>query len=123
MIYSIVEAASGAGDHSTPICLCKSIKKCIFFKIFLQKRIVLTFKMSFQVNKALQYVSEDSKDKAYQAWLGYYNSCGMLKWDKPTLVKRANMFSATLGLEQPPALMKKTIGMMGLRNVPGLRIA
>jgi len=79
--------------------------------------------MFFQVNKALQYVSEDLKDKAYQAWLGYYNSCAVLKWDKPTLVKRANMFSSTLGLPQPPALMRKTVGMMGLKNVPGLRIA
>lgn len=75
-----------------------------------------------QVNKAMQYVSEDAKEKAYQAWLGYYNSCTVLKWDKPTLVKRANLFSTTLGLHQPPALMKKTVGMMGLRNVPGLRI-
>ena len=67
-------------------------------------------------------VSEEAKEKAYQAWLGYYNSCTALKWDKPTLVIRANMFSATLGLREPPALLRKTVGMMGLRNVPGLRI-
>lgn len=74
------------------------------------------------MNKGLQVVSEDAKAKAYQAWLGYYNSCTVLKWDKPTLVNRANLFSSTLGLQEPPALLKKTVGMMGLRNVPGLRI-
>lgn len=74
------------------------------------------------MNKGLQVVSEDAKEKAYQAWLGYYNSCMALKWDKPTLVKRANLFSSTLGLREPPALLRKTVGMMGLRNVPGLRI-
>ena len=78
--------------------------------------------LSIQVNKTLQYVKEGDKKKAYQAWLGYYNSCKLLKWDKPTLVQRANVFSSTLGLPQPPALMKKTVGMMGLRNVPGLRV-
>ncbi|KAG0564623.1 hypothetical protein M758_8G120800 [Ceratodon purpureus] len=85
--------------------------------------IPITPDVEAKVNKAMQYVSEDAKEKAYQAWLGYYNSCTVLKWDKPTLVKRANLFSTTLGLHQPPALMKKTVGMMGLRNVPGLRIA
>lgn len=74
------------------------------------------------MNKGLQVVSEDAKEKAYQAWLGYYNSCTVLKWDKATLVKRANLFSSTLGLREPPALLRKTVGMMGLRNVPGLRI-
>lgn len=75
-----------------------------------------------KVNKALTYVGEDAKSKGYQAWLGYYNSCAILKWDKPTLVRRANMFSSSLGLSRPPALMKKTVGMMGLRNVPGLNV-
>lgn len=75
-----------------------------------------------KVNKALGYIDEDTKSKAYQAWLGYYNSCRLLKWDKQTLVKRANLFSSTLGLRQPPALLKKTVGMMGLRNVPGLTV-
>jgi len=82
----------------------------------------MTSAVEAKVNKGLQVVSEDAKEKAYQAWLGYYNSCTVLKWDKPTLVKRANLFSSTLGLREPPALLRKTVGMMGLRNVPGLRI-
>jgi ATP-dependent RNA helicase MSS116 len=77
----------------------------------------------FQLNKSLRAVSDDTKDKAYQAWLGYYNSCTVLKWEKSTLVKRANLFSASLGLDEPPTLLKRTIAMMGLKNVPGLRSA
>ncbi|CAK9864690.1 unnamed protein product [Sphagnum jensenii] len=73
-----------------------------------------------KVNKSLRAVSDDTKDKAYQAWLGYYNSCTVLKWEKSTLVKRANLFSASLGLDEPPTLLKRTIAMMGLKNVPGL---
>jgi ATP-dependent RNA helicase MSS116 len=74
-----------------------------------------------QVENALAVVSTDAKEKAYQAWLGYYNSAKMLAMDKKELVRLANFFSYTLGMDQPPILMKKTIGMMGLRGVPGLR--
>ncbi|KAL3680283.1 hypothetical protein R1sor_023239 [Riccia sorocarpa] len=77
--------------------------------------------ISKKVDKALSLVSTESKEKAYQAWLGYYNSARLLALQKPELVRLANKYSATLGLEEPPALLKKTIGMMGLRGVPGLR--
>jgi ATP-dependent RNA helicase MSS116 len=50
--------------------------------------------------------------QAYAAWLGFYNSAKGMSWDKPTLVQQANRFSQVMGLMQPPALMKKTIGMM-----------
>eukprot|EP00850_Spirogloea_muscicola_P004842 SM000021S06475 [mRNA] locus=s21:511441:515021:- [translate_table: standard] len=76
-----------------------------------------------KVQLALQAVQEDSKEKAYQSWLGYYNSARGLNWDKATLVAQANFFSACLGMSSPPALAKKTVGMMGLRGVPGLRVA
>ncbi|KAH9541793.1 hypothetical protein CY35_14G084600 [Sphagnum magellanicum] len=76
-----------------------------------------------KLNKSLRAISDDTKEKAYQAWLGYYNSCTVLKWEKSTLVKRANLFSASLGLDEPPTLLKRTIAMMGLKNVPGLRSA
>jgi ATP-dependent RNA helicase MSS116 len=65
----------------------------------------------------------DEAQMAWQSWLGFYNShLRMLKWDKPTLVSRANAFAPSLGLHEPPALLKKTIGKMGLKGVPGLRI-
>ena len=60
--------------------------------------------------------------QAYQAWLGYYN--GWVKitgWTKPQLVSTANELSrSVVGRTAVPALMKKTVGMMGLKGVPGL---
>lgn len=50
--------------------------------------------------------------QAYAAWLGFYNSTKGMGWSKPELVQQANRFAGVMGLSQPPALMKKTIGMM-----------
>lgn len=62
-----------------------------------------------------------SAEQAYGAWLGYYNSnlknCG---WDKPTLVQFANAMASFFGLRNQPRLLKKTVGKMGLKGVPGL---
>ena len=66
-------------------------------------------------------------EQAYGAWLGFYNgnkkNCG--GWNNSQLVEAANEFSVTLGFPEgePPALEKKTIGKMGLKGVPGLRIS
>eukprot|EP00887_Chlorella_sp_A99_P001294 scaffold14.g1294.t1 len=73
------------------------------------------------VAAALRRVDVKVAEMAYVAWLGFYNSARM-GWSKPELVARANGFAAVMGLPQPPAMMKKTIGMMGLKGVPGLRI-
>ncbi|GAB4823172.1 hypothetical protein N2152v2_010218 [Parachlorella kessleri] len=72
---------------------------------------------------AVANVDPKTAEMAYAAWLGFYNSAKGMGWDKPTLVQQANMFSGVLGLPEPPALLAKTIGMMGLRGVPGLRVA
>jgi ATP-dependent RNA helicase MSS116 len=96
------------------------------------------------VSQALLRVPVDTKEMAYQAWLGFYNSQGRLPWTKEQLVlspprvcvcvcvacltlpieqvQQANNYSAIMGLAMPPALEKKTIGKMGLKGVPGLRI-
>ena len=37
-------------------------------------------------------------------------------------LQRANAWSYMIGCELPPLLRKKTVGMMGLKGVPGLRI-
>ena len=37
-------------------------------------------------------------------------------------MQQANNYSAIMGLAMPPALERKTIGKMGLKGVPGLRI-
>lgn len=62
-------------------------------------------------------------EQAYRAWLGYYN--GNLKkcrWDKRQLVQQANTWAIDVGLKEQPGLQKKTIGKMGLKGTPGLRI-
>ncbi|TFJ81334.1 hypothetical protein NSK_007295 [Nannochloropsis salina CCMP1776] len=75
------------------------------------------------VRRAIPSVDERAVGAAYQAWLGFYNSVPGLKWSKTRLVEEANAFASIMGCkDQPPALLKKTVGMMGLRGVPGLRI-
>jgi hypothetical protein len=34
----------------------------------------------------------------------------------------ANNYSAMCGLSQTPALLKRTVGKMGLKGVPGIRL-
>ncbi|KAK4782814.1 hypothetical protein SAY86_007188 [Trapa natans] len=74
-----------------------------------------------KVEKALSHVEMKSKESAYQAWLGYYNSNKKIGSDKCKLVELANEFSRCMGLNTPPAIPKLVLGKMGLRNVPGLR--
>ncbi|PIN26526.1 ATP-dependent RNA helicase pitchoune [Handroanthus impetiginosus] len=73
-----------------------------------------------KVERALSHVQMKSKEAAYQAWLGYYNGKNVGR-DKYVLVERANEFSRTMGLDNPPAIPKLVLGKMGLRNIPGLR--
>lgn len=77
-----------------------------------------------EVMAGLRRIDPKTCEQAYQAWLGYYNgSVRKLGWSKEQLVQQANFYSQVLGLAQPPALLKKTVGMMGLKGVAGLRIA
>eukprot|EP00339_Tiarina_fusa_P013438 CAMPEP_0117070600 /NCGR_PEP_ID=MMETSP0472-20121206/49601_1 /TAXON_ID=693140 ORGANISM="Tiarina fusus, Strain LIS" /NCGR_SAMPLE_ID=MMETSP0472 /ASSEMBLY_ACC=CAM_ASM_000603 /LENGTH=694 /DNA_ID=CAMNT_0004793773 /DNA_START=59 /DNA_END=2143 /DNA_ORIENTATION=- len=65
-----------------------------------------------------------SAELAYQAWLGFYNSNTKRmsgKISKAELVQMANQFAICCGLTHQPALLKKTVGKMGLKGVPGLR--
>ena len=63
---------------------------------------------------------------AYQAFMGYYNSnVKRLKLqNKHELVKVSNEFATMLGFPEgePPALLAKTVGKMGLKGLPGIRI-
>ncbi|KAK1325572.1 DEAD-box ATP-dependent RNA helicase 31 [Acorus calamus] len=78
--------------------------------------------MRKKVERALSHVEMKDKESAYQAWLGYYNSAKEVGRDKIHLVMLANEFSRSMGLDTPPAISKKVIGKMGLKNVPGLRV-
>ena len=77
-----------------------------------------------KVLQALERLPSKTAAMGYQAWLGYYNSnLKRIRWDKKSLVENANLFSKQcLNLSLPPELQKKTIGKMGLKGVPGLRI-
>ncbi|GMN42934.1 hypothetical protein TIFTF001_012133 [Ficus carica] len=74
-----------------------------------------------KVECALSKVEMQTKEAAYQAWLGYYNSNKTVGRDKCKLVELANEFSRCMGLDNLPAIPKLIIGKMGLKNVPGLR--
>jgi len=61
--------------------------------------------------------------QAYQAFLGFYKGqLNKIKWTPIQLIKTANEYSTIMGLKAIPILQKKTVGMMGLKGVPGLRV-
>jgi ATP-dependent RNA helicase MSS116 len=61
--------------------------------------------------------------QAYQAFLGFYKGhLGKMKMNTTQLVQLSSEYSAIMGLPEVPFLMKKTVGMMGLKGVPGLRV-
>jgi ATP-dependent RNA helicase MSS116 len=66
----------------------------------------------------------DNKAKVYQAWLGYYKTfMKQLRVSTAELVNEANQFAlGGLDCAEVPALEKSTIGKMGLKGVPGLRV-
>ncbi|XP_020587921.1 DEAD-box ATP-dependent RNA helicase 31-like [Phalaenopsis equestris] len=74
-----------------------------------------------KVERALAHVELKSKESAYQAWLGYYNSIKNVAREKSKLVLLANEFSSSMGLDNPPAIPIIVLRKMGLNNVPGLR--
>ncbi|KAL6761806.1 P-loop containing nucleoside triphosphate hydrolase protein [Haematococcus lacustris] len=71
----------------------------------------------------LSRVSSETKSKAYQAWLGFYKSCPWVKMSPAQVVAQANNFATVMGCLEPPELQASTVGKMGLKGVPGLRIA
>ncbi|CAD7933177.1 unnamed protein product [Amoebophrya sp. A25] len=70
-------------------------------------------------------IDDKTKDQCYVAWLGYYNGLcpKRIPWSKAELVEQANLYADyVLFCSEQPSLMKKTVGMMGLKGVPGLKI-
>ncbi|XP_010423044.1 PREDICTED: DEAD-box ATP-dependent RNA helicase 25-like [Camelina sativa] len=76
-----------------------------------------------KVQKGLSQVEMTNKEAAYQAWLGYYKSQKQIARDTTRLVELANEFSRSMGLSTPPAIPINVLGKMGLKNVPGIRVA
>lgn len=81
-----------------------------------------------KMRKAITAVATNNElkmaaEKSYIAWLGFYKSnmkkCG---FTTTSLVQAANQWAMDAGLPKQPRLQMKTIGMMGLKGVPGLLI-
>lgn len=69
---------------------------------------------------------EKEKAQAYQAFLGFYqNRQKVTGLDKHGVVQLANDYAhQTLKWPHalPPPLLKKTVGLMGLKGIPGLNV-
>ncbi|XP_075484344.1 LOW QUALITY PROTEIN: putative DEAD-box ATP-dependent RNA helicase 48 [Primulina tabacum] len=78
--------------------------------------------MKVKIENSSEKIDASVKEAAYHAWLGYYNSINVIGRDKTTLVELANQFSASIGLQKPPALFRKTALKMGLKGISGIRI-
>ncbi|KAH7338524.1 ATP-dependent RNA helicase MSS116 mitochondrial precursor [Pyrenochaeta sp. MPI-SDFR-AT-0127] len=75
------------------------------------------------IDRAFIDVDEVVKSKAYQAFLGYNKTfLKKLQLSTADLVRLANEYARTMGCPEPPMLEKSTVGKMGLKGVPGLRI-
>ena len=78
-----------------------------------------------QILSVLQAAEPRYKRKVYSAYLGYMKGfIKKMQMDAPGLVKMANTF-ALRGMQcsEIPEMEKRTIGKMGLKGVPGLRVA
>jgi len=81
-------------------------------------------KATATATNAIENVSENeplsnSAVQAYRAWLGYYNGhLKKIRWDN----QQGNASAAEVGLKEQPTLQKRTVGKMGLKGVPGLRL-
>ena len=76
------------------------------------------------ISRSLSAVDEETKRKAYQAWLGYNKGFQKkLGLSSEGLVRMANEYAETMECaQQPPMLEKRTVGKMGLKGVAGLRV-
>ncbi|KAH6755042.1 RNA helicase family protein [Perilla frutescens var. hirtella] len=75
-----------------------------------------------KIQETMEKIDTSIKEAAYHAWLGYYSSINAIGRDKTTLVELANQFAASIGLQKPPALYRKTALKMGLKGIPGIQI-
>ncbi|KIJ48828.1 hypothetical protein M422DRAFT_162204 [Sphaerobolus stellatus SS14] len=82
------------------------------------------------MDKAFTSMSDKTKCQSYSAWLGYYKgSLRNLRMTPEQIVQTANTYAREVlrfqrvngaGKWVAPGLLKRTIGKMGLRGVPGL---
>ncbi|KAM7214865.1 hypothetical protein V8F06_009773 [Rhypophila decipiens] len=77
------------------------------------------------IKTALERVDDDAKNKAYVAFIGFTHALKRVYGLEPRgVVKLANDFAElAMGMDEPPILEASTVGKMGLKGVPGLRIS
>ncbi|KAJ5591620.1 ATP-dependent RNA helicase mitochondrial [Penicillium hispanicum] len=79
------------------------------------------------VNQAMYNTEEETKQRAYSSFIGFFAGSGLLKplrLDKPGLVQLANELAIKgMACPEPPPMDKKVIGKMGLKGVPGFNYA
>ncbi|KAL4953812.1 ATP-dependent RNA helicase MSS116 [Aspergillus filifer] len=82
---------------------------------------------SEKVENAMHAVSEETKQRAYSSYIGFFAGSGIMKQlglDKPGLVRLANDLAIKgMACPEPPAMDKKVVGKMGLKGVPGFNYA
>jgi len=71
-------------------------------------------------------VDQKIKEQAYQAWLGFYAVLAKRMQIAPAqLVEMANTYAMEILRykgDQTPPILAKTVGMMGLKGVPGFNL-
>ena len=79
------------------------------------------------VTKAMYNVEEETKQRAYSSYIGFFAGSGLLKQvrlDKPGLVQLANELAIKgMACPEPPPMDKKVVGKMGLKGVAGFNYA
>ncbi|KAF9889454.1 hypothetical protein FE257_007356 [Aspergillus nanangensis] len=79
------------------------------------------------VARAMHNVDEETKQRAYSSFIGFFAGSGLLKQlrlDKPGLVQLANELAVeAMECPEPPPMDKKVVGKMGLKGVPGFNYA
>lgn len=94
----------------------------VFHHLSVYKLLRYVSHLVLQIEDSLAKIDTSVKEGAYHAWLGYYNSLREIGRDKTSLVKWANQFCESIGLEKPPALYRKTVVKMGLKGISGIRV-
>lgn len=76
---------------------------------------------------AMYTIEEESKQRAYSSFIGFFAGSGLLRQlrlDKAGLVQLANEMAVKgMGCPEPPPMDKKVIGKMGMKGVPGFTYA
>lgn len=80
-----------------------------------------------KVTQAMYAVDEETKQRAYSSYIGFFAGSGLLKQirlDKAGLVQLANDLAINgMACPEAPPMDKKVIGKMGLKGVPGFNYA